>query len=548
MNNKRYDDALKRAEAILKVAQNQKEIYDCITTIFPELKESDDEEVRGAIIHFISHTPTVPKGTINKDKMIAWLEKQEEQKETNLVEILKHYPKETELYSPLYGKLWLAEVDEKNEIITCYKHHLEKDCTRAVLEQEDTVSFYSNGTTGLPDFSVSKDCMLFLYDDGTYKPDEKQGEQKHKFIIGDIISNNNVIYRVDNIVKNCIGQDCYFLVNIEMEKKGIRYLILRDSEGKTSHMGEITWLCDQVDAKFEKQGEQKETLCDKCKKEQPSHSCQDITALGRCYIDGMNTSNKVESKFHEGEWITNGDYTWKIVEVKPLDYILQSQDGNIVDDTISHVDEQFHLWSIKDAKECDVLVFDDIIMIFKNIKSVCTANTYILYCDRIVVDDWCDFGDNAQPATKEQCDFLFKKMKEAGYEWDAEKKEPKKIELQPSQWNISDFRTWQHIVCDVLTKYWGIGQYLDDGFCKKIAQDMQEEWNKKLCLNQDTIWSEEDEKILDAIVTSLNNEYFTRRLETLKGIGVLPVVDWLKSIKERMCTKSTTKTNRFKVL
>jgi hypothetical protein len=34
-----------------------------------------------------------------------------------------------------------------------------------------------------------------------------------------------------------------------------------------------------------KQGEQKETLCDKCKKAQPSHSCQDITALGRCALE-----------------------------------------------------------------------------------------------------------------------------------------------------------------------------------------------------------------------------------------------------------------------
>ena len=67
------------------------------------------------------------------------------------------------MYSPLYGKLWLAEVDEKHEIITCYKYPLEEGCTRAILEQEDTVSFYSNGTTGLPDFSVSKDCMLFLH-------------------------------------------------------------------------------------------------------------------------------------------------------------------------------------------------------------------------------------------------------------------------------------------------------------------------------------------------------------------------------------------------
>ena len=37
------------------------------------------------------------------------------------------------------------------------------------------------------------------------------------------------------------------------------------------------------------------------------------------------------------------------------------------------------------------------------------------------------------PATKEQRDTLFAKMKEAGYIWDAEKKELKKIE-QKSAW------------------------------------------------------------------------------------------------------------------
>lgn len=35
----------------------------------------------------------------------------------------------------------------------------------------------------------------------------------------------------------------------------------------------------------------KETLCDKCKKTQPSHSCQDITALGRCALEKQNEQN-----------------------------------------------------------------------------------------------------------------------------------------------------------------------------------------------------------------------------------------------------------------
>ena len=455
MNNKRYDDALKRAEAILKVAQNQKEIYDSITTIFPELKESEDEEIRKTLIEYFNAYPKDYYCELKTSCIIAWLEKQG-RKETT----------------------WNKE-DEENMNNVLYIFNQVKD--NFFYKEDDIAEKTINWLKSLKD----RLCSNNEYD------------------------------------KDMLG--------------AIEYCIKNKRPLEKEH---IDWV--------EKQGEQKETLCDKCKKEQPPHSCQDITALGRCYIEGMNTSNKVEPKFKVGDWVVYDHRTYQIVELPQGRHVNASlsRNGKIEQAPLPYCEK----WTINDAKPGDVLVFDDIIMIFKNIRSVCTANTYILYCDRIVVDDWCDFGDNAQPATKEQCDFLFKKMKECGYEWDAEKKEPKKIELQPSQWNILDFRTWQHIVCDVLTKYWGIGQYLDDGFCKKIAQDMQEEWNKKLCLNQDTTWSEEDEKILDAIVSSLNNEYFTRRLETLKGIGVLPVVDWLKSIKERMCTKSTTKTNRFKVL
>ena len=141
-----------------------------------ERKESEDERIRKALVKTFEKKLEIgfewTEFGIPNRSVLDWLEKQKEQKEIKLVNILKHYPKETELYSPLYGKLWLAEVDETNEIITCYKHPLEKDDVRATLEQEDTVSFFSNGTTGLPDFEVSKDCMLFLYNN------EKHKEQK----------------------------------------------------------------------------------------------------------------------------------------------------------------------------------------------------------------------------------------------------------------------------------------------------------------------------------------------------------------------------------
>lgn len=61
----------------------------------------------------------------------------------------------------------------------------------------------------------------------------------------------------------------------------------------------IAWL--------EKQSEQKETLCDKCKKTQPSHSCQDIAALGRCALEKQGEQKPVDKvepkKFKPGDWV-----------------------------------------------------------------------------------------------------------------------------------------------------------------------------------------------------------------------------------------------------
>lgn len=115
---------------------------------------------------------------------------------------------------------------------------------------------------------VSLDEILNIY--GKSKDDiiswlEKQGKKSQnqiannvdkiepKFKVGDIISNGKIVYRVDGITKNSLGQNCYSLIDVESEKKGTRYLTMYDSKGEAYHMGETSWLCEQVDAKFEKQ-------------------------------------------------------------------------------------------------------------------------------------------------------------------------------------------------------------------------------------------------------------------------------------------------------
>lgn len=55
---------------------------------------------------------------------------------------------------------------------------------------------------------------------------------------------------------------------------------------------------------FVKKQSYQETLCDKGKKEQPSHSCQDITALGRCIVEHeQKPTDKIEPKFKVGDEI-----------------------------------------------------------------------------------------------------------------------------------------------------------------------------------------------------------------------------------------------------
>ena len=180
----------------------------------------------------------------------------------------------------------------------------------------------------------------------------------------------------------------------------------------------------------EKQSEQKETPCDKYKKAQPSHSCQDITALGGCYKEDINTSNKVDPKFKAGDWIVQENIgVYKIIEICESWYeVIDVEDNHY---SIAFDKEYMcHLWTIQEAKDGDILSAQECIVVFKeidglNIKCYCTyhyMNNPSFHVDTL------QNKTAFHPAIKEQRDLLFEKMKEAGYEWDAEKKELKKIE------------------------------------------------------------------------------------------------------------------------
>jgi hypothetical protein len=153
----------------------------------------------------------------------------------------------------------------------------------------------------------------------------------------------------------------------------------------------------------------------------------------------VKPADKFKPKFKVGDWITNGDYTWKIIEVLNECYIVDTKFGK---SAITFKREyNYHLWSIQDAKDGDILAGskDEVILMFRRIGNIEWNDVIDYYCyydcyrKEFIVQEKLGFWGNVddtelKPATKKQRDLLFSKMKEAGWEWDSKKKELRKGE------------------------------------------------------------------------------------------------------------------------
>ena len=121
------------------------------------------------------------------------------------------------------------------------------------------------------------------------------------------------------------------------------------------------------------------------------------------------------------------------------DETLIPENSNIPFEIKYCVNDYFRPWTIKDAKDGDVLANDHHILILKELvydwSSNGTPNSVKAYCGikpngnfEIGKRNYCFCGTlHIHPATKEQRKLLFQKMREAGYEWDSGKKELIKV-------------------------------------------------------------------------------------------------------------------------
>lgn len=151
-------------------------------------------------------------------------------------------------------------------------------------------------------------------------------------------------------------------------------------------------------------------------------------------------ADEVEPKFHKGDWVIDKQgivhQVANVVEnVTNHTYGYDIVGGGYFNDNAEGV----RLWNISDAKDGDVLVNGSNTFIFHFINDTrlmgychVNANDGRFYDDIGKNECFCLIDAVVNPATKEQCDVLFAKMKESGYEWNDDKKELKKIEQKPT--------------------------------------------------------------------------------------------------------------------
>ena len=133
----------------------------------------------------------------------------------------------------------------------------------------------------------------------------------------------------------------------------------------------------------------------------------------------------VEPKFHEGQWVVNKFGSWHIDSLDKKNYQVSDGKGHYIYFPILKQDEM-HLWTIKDAKDGDVLACHGCIVIFKeidglNIKCHCAFH-YLGVMTTSLFIDTLQNKTAFRPATKEERDLLFEKMKEDCCEWSNEQR------------------------------------------------------------------------------------------------------------------------------
>lgn len=149
---------------------------------------------------------------------------------------------------------------------------------------------------------------------------------------------------------------------------------------------------------------------------------------------GKKSTDENKPKFNVGDWIVfiKSKSVYQIEKKENYEYTLRHILGGSLCLSFSN-EKLIREWTIQDAKDGDVLACNEEILLFKSSLEQERISLYYWYNrqtnnfhNKEVIDTLLTKRNKICPATKEQRDALIKAMNDAGYEWDAEKKELKR--------------------------------------------------------------------------------------------------------------------------
>lgn len=229
---------------------------------------------------------------------------------------------------------------------------------------------------------------------------------------------------------------------------------------------------------------------------------------------------------------------YQIKNVTEHDYTLVGCDGSVITRPIRDIDKTATVFTIEDAKDGDVLVdcFGNI-CIYQKLSTNTYYHTHCYGNHKYFIDD----GGSHQvagtyPATKEQRDLLFQKMNEGGYEWDAEKKELKKIEQKPVEWSEEDERMFDAVIADIQ-----FTQKAHNHEVNQVVYEREIDWLKAL---KDIVqpkprqeWSEEDELMIQDAIHWINEFQKSNRCKDENDMqNSVTCENWLKALRPKHIT------------
>lgn len=493
---KAYDEAKYIMKRYLKSGNAGVIAENTIKKAFPELAESEDERIRKAIINvFAIHKDYEVFFGASVEEILAWLEKQS--KETS-------WKPSKEEMDVLYGLAYITDqYDEyKEEIIT----RLYQDLKREFFNGSSYENMFPNTEDSVRRRSTIQ-VLEYARSLDTYNQ------------YGKVDIDKNIAW-LEKQGKNNMGIS-------EATKQKLEDNLNKALEQETPE----SW------NKFlDEQGEQK------MKTPEESLGVDSDTynkIVDECVYGEQKPADNGEPKFkvEEEKWyVCTQTYVLrgKIVVIKGQTYqaekdnVIKGEDGCLfIDRHDGKASEYFRYWTIQDAKDGDVLCYKDEISLYRHDIKNCTKQEttfggFVYYCcydgKRFVVNSLYSLTEqdkmDIHPATKEQHETLFKAMADAGWEFNFEKKELKKIEQKPAWSEEDEFCINQLIIfCE--------NCMVQDSNAKKCA-----DWLKSI---KDRVqpkqeWSEEDGKMLSDIIKDLVhpwNEYIPDRIED--------EIKWLKN-------------------